>query len=286
MTKTLGLRALWLLGLWLRAGTAAADAAEDRAQVLYVGDSLAANTLNSVRFWIQSTGAADVVSDGAIFPGMALCDFLEGEPTSPDGRAVQTLRTLVQSALPDLVILQFWGNRGTPCMTAAGAGEYFAKYQRDAEAAVVEIETAARESGLSRPRILWVLQGPDAGDRSRPERLNDIYAAAAARHGDRVSDAGWTISMAAYPYVNQPRDRYQWTKFLPCTEWERSTHDTLQLCTQPEAFGGVAQLHRDDDAVHFCLGETFLFFDCDTPSPAIDRYGMRISADATAWLGL
>src|SRR3954463_1019244 len=111
---------VWLITLSLiaaRSATAQAFSPEDQARVLYAGDSLAANTLNSVRFWVQATGKAEVASDGAIFPGMALCDFLEGQPTSPDGRAVDTLRTLVQAQRPDLVILQFWGNRGTPCMT-------------------------------------------------------------------------------------------------------------------------------------------------------------------------
>jgi hypothetical protein len=290
MTRIGNLQVLLLIGLQCvaagQASTAAAFSPEDKAQILYAGDSLAANTLNSVRFWLQATNNADVLSDGSIFPGMALCDFLEGEPTSPNGRAVQTLRTLVQSARPDLVVLQFWGNRFTPCMTAPSASDYYAKYERDAEAAVREIETAARDIGLSRPRILWVLQGPDSGARERPQRLNDTYAAAAARHGDRTSDAGWTVSMAAYPYDNQPHDRYQWTQFLPCNDWERSTNDSLHLCTQPESFGGVTQLHRDDDAVHFCLGEAYLFFNCSAPSPAIDRYGMRISEDASVWLAL
>lgn len=165
-------------------------------------------------------------------------------------------------------------------------GDYYAKYARDAEAAVTEIESAARDAGLARPRILWALRGPDAGDRDRPRRLNETYAATAARHADRTSDAGWTVSMAAYPYDNQPHDRYQWTQFLPCNDWERATNDQLQLCTHPEAYGGVTQLHRDDDSVHFCLGETYLFFDCNAPSPAIDRYGMRVARDSSSWLGI
>jgi hypothetical protein len=275
-----------LCGTAGHASTAAAFSTEDKAQILYVGDSLAANTLNSVRFWLQATDHADVLSDGAIFPGTALCDFLEGQPTTPNGRAVETLRTLVQRARPDLIVLQFWGNRATPCMTAPASDDYYAKYARDAESAVSEIETAARDIGLPRPRILWVLQGPDSADRERPRRLNDTYAATAARHGDRTTDAGWTVSMAAYPYDNQAHDRYQWTQFLPCNDWERATNDSLHLCTQPEAYGGVTQLHRDDDPIHFCLGEAYLFFNCDAPSPAIDRYGMRIANDSSTWLGL
>jgi hypothetical protein len=66
--------------------------------------------------------------------------------------------------------------------------------------------------------------------------------------------------MAAYPYDNQPHDRYKWTQFLPCNDWERNTQDQLHLCTHSEAYGGVTQLHRDGDSIHFCVGRTTTFF--------------------------
>jgi hypothetical protein len=58
-----------------------------------------------------------------------------------------------------------------------------------------------------------------------------------------------------------------------------------------DAYGGVTQLHKVDDGVHFCLGDESTwerFFTCggSTKSPGIVRYGMRVAADANRWLGL
>jgi hypothetical protein len=262
------------------------------ARVLHVGDSLAAETYHTLVAQLEATSRTTVTTSS--FPGLALCDFLEFENAGAEG--ANRIRARVRSDEPHVVVLQFWGNAATPCIQPRGFGTdaYFRQYARDVLDAAQQVAIGAREAGIPRPRIVWVLQGPEkaapplpAGTRSRTERLNEIYAAAASRYGDVVSDAGWHVSLAARDGA-RAGDRYRWTQYLPCTPEERSAHG---LCTHPELGGGVAQLHKDDDPVHFCLGdlsEWFRFYSCGdtTPSPAILRYGGRIATDVKAQLGL
>jgi hypothetical protein len=252
----------------------------NKARILYVGDSLAAETRTIVGQLVQSTDQAQMFE--SMFPGLAICDFLEGKPAGMP--AASKLRAQVRGVKPHLVILQFWGNAFTDCIkhTTFGTEEYYDQYFFDALAAVDQIEAGAGDARIARPRILWVLQGPDAGSPARPKRLNEGYADVASSRGGRTTDAGHALSMAAYPYDNAEKDRYGWTQFLPCTDFERANG----LCTHPEAYGGVTQLHKDADQVHFCLGNTMNFFDCDRPSPGISRYAMQVAADARAWLRL
>jgi hypothetical protein len=251
------------------------------ARILYIGDSLAANTAAEV---VRHTSGSTttVITSHSAFPGMAICDFLEhdaAEMHRPD-----RLRAQLRKTRPDLVIMQFWGNSLTECMleTPFNTAAYFRRYFLDADAAVREIESTAQDIGINRPRILWVLQGPEPDVPARTPLLNQIYRWIAAVHGDRTSDAGWTLSMAASPGMIDADARDQWTQYLPCNDDERGT----PFCTHPDLDGGVAQLHRDDDKIHFCLGNHQYFFECDAHSPAIRRYGMRIARDALAWLGL
>jgi hypothetical protein len=247
--------------------------------VLYAGDSIAAETRDMVAFWTQASGKAQLFD--SIFPGLAICDFLEDKPAGMP--AAQKLRAKVRAVRPHLVILQFWGNALTPCMSGftAGTEAYYNQYFWDALNAVNQITAGAADAGIPRPKILWVLQGPDSGNRDRVRRLNETYAFAASNSGDRTSDAGFDVSMAAYPFDNAVKDRLAWTQFLPCTQFERDAG----WCTSP-AFGGVAQLHKDQDPVHFCLGTVTNIFTCDRTSPGISRYGMHIAHDATVWLGI
>lgn len=262
------------------------------ARVLHLGDSLAAETYHTLVAQLEATGRATVMTSS--FPGLALCDFLEFENAGAE--IPNRIRARVRSDEPHVVVLQFWGNALTPCIQARGFGTeaYFRQYSRDARDAAQQVANGAREAGIPRPKIVWVLQGPEkhdpplpAGTKSRTERLNEIYAAAASRYGDAVSDAGWHVSLAAGDDP-RPGDRYRWTQHLPCTPEERNTRG---LCTHHESGGGVAQLHKDDDPIHFCLGDLsrwFRFYTCGdtTPSPAILRYGGRIAADVKAQLGL
>jgi hypothetical protein len=259
--------------------------------VLYVGDSLAAETGESLTAQLEATGSVTVSTSS--FPGMALCDFLEVEDAAMD--VADRLRARVATEHPDVVVLQFWGNGFTDCIRGAGwdTEAYYNQYFWNALNAAIQIEAGAEDADIPRPMIVWVLQGPQkydpplpAGTQSRPERLNGIYAFAANHFGDVVSDAGHDVSLAA-SYVPQPGDRYVWTQWLPCTDEERGT----PLCTHPEAFGGVTQIHHQDDATHFCLGDLsqwYHYFSCGstTPSPGIERYATRIANDVKAQLGL
>lgn len=268
------------------AGSARAFSNTDKARVLYVGDSLAANTVSTVAFWTSAKGNVDFSQ--SIFAGMALCDFLEVPNAKRETE--NRLRAQVMNLKPHLVILQFWGNAATPCMQgqAPGSEGYFNQYFWNALAAVNTIADAASAVGIPKPKILWVLQAPDRADlnlaNKRIERLNKTYSLVANATAGRTSDAGYHLSLAAFPFgTPTPESRYEWTAFLPCTDFEKQ----VGYCTDPDAFGiGLAKLHRDDDPLHFCLGNNFLFVDCDTPSPAILRYGMQIAKDASDWLGL
>jgi hypothetical protein len=271
-------------GLWLRAPNAYAFSEADPARILYVGDSIAAETRDTVKWWTWVTGKAEFAN--SIFPGMAICDFLEGKPDALPEE--MRLKSAVRRHRPHLVILQFWGNALTPCMhpTADSSGvvteAYYNQYFWDALNAVEHIRDAAADAGIPKPRLLWVLQGPDKALRERTARLNRTYAFVAEQSGDRTSDAGFEVSMAAYPYEGS-HDRYEWTQFLPCSAFEHQ----MGYCTYPDRFGGVAQIHHDDDPTHFCLGGVADFMlTCAATSPGIYRYGMRIAGDANAWLGI
>jgi len=269
--------------------TAAAQA--QSSHVIYFGDSLASETQETLTDLLEDTGQVTIST--STFPGLALCDFLEVDNAGVG--AADRIYERVFNEHPDVVVLQFWGNPFSPCIQGAGFATeaYYNQYFWNALNAGIQVGAAAEAAQIPRPKIVWVLQGPQsydpplpAGTKSRPERLNEIYTFAANYFGDVVSDAGFHVSLAA-SYFPQPGDRYRWTGYLPCTEAERGT----PLCTHPEAFGGVTQIHKDNDHVHFCLGdlsEWWLYFSCGstTPSPGIVRYATRIADDVKAQLGL
>lgn len=280
------LYALTLIYALVLAATAHAQA----PHVVYFGDSLAAETGDTVT---AELAAAGVTISHSSFPGFALCDFLEVDNAAM--AAADRIYARVLNERPDVVVMQFWGNGFTDCIRGAGFATeaYYNQYFWNALNAGIQVGAAADAAGIPRPKILWVLQGPQkydpplpAGTPSRPERLNGIYSYAASYFGDAVSDAGFHVSMAG-SYAPQPGDRYRWAQFLPCTTQERGT----PRCTHPQAYGGVTQIHKDTDATHFCLGdlsEWWMFFSCGstTPSPGIVRYGTRIADDVKAQLGL
>jgi len=260
------------------------------SRVIYVGDSIAVET-SPVLQWIMA--ASGVTYAHSTLGGMAICDFFP-ETEAPGGPGTfrllhnpppPNLYDLVRFMQPQVVALQFWGNswQFTPCMRDAngailgpGTPGYYAKYAHDADRAMTIIRDAAASVGAPMPKVLWVLQGPDRGNPSRPRILNDSYAALGARWPTaRTIDAGREVSLAAN-YWN-PGDRYGWSQWLPCTQLERDGGQ----CNP--AFGGVAQIHRDDDPLHFCLG-TIVNDGCDTLSPGIGRYGLAIAAAVNAAL--
>ena len=255
------------------------------ANVLYIGDSIAAETRDAVTFFVQGTGKGRVVP--AAHPGTAICDFLDGTIDRSMVPAEHKLPALVKAVKPRVVALQFWGNSSgnTPCTGGArpGGDDYYRRYRADAEQAVQQIAQAARETGIARPRLIWVLQGPDRASPDRVRRLNgEVLSGVANAHGDLVSDAGWHVSMAAYPYETIADGRYKWAQHLPCTDLEKQ-HG---YCTAPQAYGGVTQLHKDSDDLHFCLGTmTGTPQACDKLSPGLIRYGRAIADTITRSLG-
>jgi hypothetical protein len=185
-------------------------------------------------------------------------------------------------------VLQFWGYATSPCMAglAPGSEAYFERILQDATAAIAEIEAAARARDRRRPRLLWVLQGPDADQPERVRRLNQIYRLLASEHGDRTSDAGREVSkLANYYLLPDPENRYAWVDFLPCTDEERSGEITE--CTAPDLYGGVTQLHKSGEKVLFCLADPDTGAPCNLlKSPGAKRYAFVIYNDARRWLDL
>jgi hypothetical protein len=242
--------------------------------VLYVGDQIATETRTLVTFFAHRSGRARVVA--ADRPDTALCDRFHGRSGSVP--ADERLLALVGRVRPRVVVLQFWGvsSQHTPCTGAArpGGDDYHRRYEADARYAAQRVTEAARKAGIPRPRLVWVLQGPDRAAPDRIRRLNETYRAVAHRHGDLVADAGWAISRAAYPYeAARPADRYRWTQHLPCTPSERR----YGYCTAPEAFGGVTRLHEDGEDARLCLGPAPpRARPCPTASPGAARYSQLI----------
>ncbi|WP_151482908.1 SGNH/GDSL hydrolase family protein [Streptomyces albicerus] len=236
------------------AGTEAAEAEAKapgkRPTVLYLGDSLAMENQKVLGGLLRDELKARYTS--APYSGTTLCDYLEGTAEDslvpPKDKAAALVRTL----RPDFVVLQFWGNAWgyTPCMDGItydkARDKYFARYTADARTLTDQIAGAA---GTDRPRIVWVLQGPDPITPDRVRRVNAVYERQAEASGDLLADAGKAVSPASA--------RYTWTQHLPCTAYER---EHPQYCTQPA--GGRTALHRDDDYLHFCLAPT-----TSTPKP-------------------
>ncbi|MFF3763674.1 SGNH/GDSL hydrolase family protein [Streptomyces sp. NPDC001922] len=246
-------------------------------RVLYLGDSIATESQDALGEWIRAGGPADYTS--LPYSGMTVCDYLEGRPESSFVPDRHKAAALVRSLRPTVVVLQFWGNAWafTPCMhgVEAGSPDYYTRYRADVAALTDQITAAARDAGAARPVVVWVLQGPDAFRPERVRRINSLYAAQADGSGDVVSDAGREVSMAAYPYDNLPHDRYAWTQYLPCDRYER---EHPAFCTDPGSYGGVTRLHRDDDALHYCLAPvTADSRACPVPSPGVLRYSRAIA---------
>ncbi|WP_433544113.1 SGNH/GDSL hydrolase family protein (plasmid) [Streptomyces sp. CA-294286] len=243
------------------AGTSPSDVPPptgERPSVLYLGDSIGMETQTVLRERIESDGRAKVHS--VPYSGITLCDYLTDRPSlfvSPKDKAA----TLVRTHRPRVVVLQFWGNSWgyTPCMDkiSQGSDRYFTRYTKDAETLTGQIASAARSAGIPRPRIVWVLQGPDAFSTDRTRRVNDLYRARAAASGDLLADAGRAVSPEG--------GRYEWRERLPCNAAERARPG---FCRD-----GMAAMHRHGDALHFCMAPTTSTpRPCPAASPGIVRY--------------
>ncbi|GHB33266.1 hypothetical protein GCM10010306_028350 [Streptomyces umbrinus] len=244
-----------------------------RPTVLYLGDSLAMENQKVLGGLMRDELKARYTS--APYSGTTLCDYLEGTGEDslvpPKDKAAALVRTL----RPDFVVLQFWGNAWgyTPCMDGITHGKaqdkYFARYTADARRLTDQIAGAA---GGERPRVVWVLQGPDPMTPDRVRRVNAIYERQAAASGDLLADAGKAVSPATA--------RYTWSQYLPCTAYER---EHAAYCTQPG--NGRTALHIDDDYLHFCLVPTTKTpRPCPVRSPGILRITQAITRTVAAQL--
>ncbi|MFD5099538.1 SGNH/GDSL hydrolase family protein [Streptomyces albidochromogenes] len=244
----------------------------ERAGVLYLGDSLAMESQRVLAGRVFADGRATLRSRP--YSGTTLCDYLEGtarDSLVPPGHKAAAL---VRSERPRVVVLQFWGNSWayTPCMDGipqGGGSRYYTRYAADAKRLTAQIAAAARGAGIPRPRIVWVLQAPDAFSPDRSRRVNSLYREQADAGRDAVADAGRAVSPAG--------GRYTWAQRLPCAEAERARPGDCR--------DGLAPLHRDDDHLHFCLAPTTKTpRPCPVRSPGIERYSEAIAEAVDAVL--
>lgn len=251
-----------------RAATASPSArtAKPAPKVLYLGDSLAMENQKVLGELLEDELDARYTS--APYSGTTLCDYLEGTADRSLVPAGDKAAALVRRLRPDYVVLQFWGNAWdyTPCMDGItydkARDRYFSRYAAAAERLTEQIAGAG---GAHRPKIVWVLQGPDPITPDRVRRVNALYEKQAAASGDIVADAGKAVSPASA--------RYTWTQYLPCTAYERA-HDGY--CTQPGR--DRTALHHDKDYLHFCLAPTTSKpKPCPVRSPGITRMAREIT---------
>jgi hypothetical protein len=241
-----------------------APAVEPR--VLYLGDSLAMEAQNVVGQQLRTDLGARYTS--APYSGTTPCDYLEDTGRRSLVPDADKAAALVRAEHPDYVVLQFWGNAWgyTWCMDGitydASQQRYFTRYRSDLRRLTEQIAAAG---GDDRPRIVWVLQGPDPITPDRVRRVNRMYEQQAAASGDLVSDAGASVSPAG--------DRYAWAQYLPCTAYE---HRHPDYCTQPDR--DRTALHLDKDYLHFCLAPTTSTpKPCPVRSPGILRIARAIT---------
>ncbi|MFJ8082183.1 SGNH/GDSL hydrolase family protein [Streptomyces sp. NPDC096205] len=239
---------------------------EEPPVVLYLGDSLAMENQQVVGRELRRELRARYTA--APYSGTTLCDYLEGTGARSLVPDADKAAALVRRLRPDVVVLQFWGNSWgyTPCMDGItydrSPGRYLERYAADARRLTEQIGAAG---GARRPRILWVLQGPDPITPDRVRRVNRLYEERAAASHDAVADAGRAVGPAS--------GRYTWVQHLPCTAYERAH---AGYCTEPGR--GVTALHRDDDYLHFCLAPTTSTpRPCPVRSPGILRIAREIT---------
>ncbi|MFG2651742.1 SGNH/GDSL hydrolase family protein [Streptomyces sp. NPDC048436] len=233
-------------------------------KVLYLGDSLAMENQRVLGAQLGDELGARYRS--APYSGTTLCDYLDGTGKDSLVPDKDKAAALVRAERPDYVVLQFWGNAWgyTPCMDGITYDKqrekYFDRYAADARALTAQINSAG---GADRPRIVWVLQGPDPITPDRVRRVNGVYAAQAKASGGLVADAGKAVAPAS--------GRYTWVEKLPCTAYEVKNP---AYCTG----AGRAALHRGDDYLHFCLAPTTAKSrPCPVRSPGIRRMVAEIT---------
>ncbi len=253
-------------------GGGGGTAPREPQDVLYLGDSLAMEAQDILGDRLERSDRVDAYTSEPV-AGVTVCDYLQGRPGRSLVAAENKAAALVKEREPGVIVLQFWGNTWgyTPCMEGVewGTPEYYERYAADMRALTGQIADAAREADVPRPRLVWVQQPPDALHPDRIEQVNALYEQQAENSGDLLADGGRELR----------GDDGRWTQYLPCNDHERRT---AGLCTGP---GDTAQLHRDDDPLHFCLAPTPEGGrPCPARSPGLERYSRAVADEVADYL--
>src|SRR5262249_40164567 len=144
-----------------------------KPRILYLGDSLVTETRNAVMFFVHRTGKAGVVATD--HPGMSICDYLASGTEASLVPAEHKLSALVRTVRPRMIALQFgMGSPGPARCTGPdppGSDGYYRRWWADAQQAVRQVTEAAQAAGIPRPKLVWVLQGPDRDNPQWVRRL-------------------------------------------------------------------------------------------------------------------
>lgn len=225
-------------------------------RVSFFGDSLAhqAKGAFALEFQRRATAVDDRSPKLQTFPAMALCDF----------RRQITADLLARR--PGILVLEFSGNSGTPCMGDDGNGGALTigsepwrdRYLDDLRA----ILAVARSTDTT---IVWATAPPLSPARFASNYPGELAAAirrlARGESGLRVVDSGAALAGADAGFA----------RTLPCREDEQAYCADGQLVV------------RADDGLHFdCHGVTGPMGECVGYSAGARRFGEAIAAAAVA----
>lgn len=221
-------------------------------RVALYGDSL---SFEAQAFFTDELASRGVDVRARTYGGTAICDWLD------------TMREDALAWQPDAVVVEFVGNRLTPCMNPGGAPEpdaaYYARYEADASAVVamfVPLGARVYFAGAPMPRL-----APE--DQAGWGRLNAMYRGLADRSAGVVYvDAGASVL-----------DGGSWTETLPCLPGEPCGPDGRNVVRAPD--GG-----------HFCPGApdavAGVTSGCPVWSSGAWRYARAMAAPVVADFGL
>ena len=215
-------------------------------RIALYGDSLASESGQEFAYLAGAAGAPVLIRT---FPGIAICDDLP------------TMAADARSWHPTVAVLAFSGDAFTPCMAGyqLGTAAYFAKYERDARAAITIFQSIGARV------ILVGLPLDESSSESRNvTTLNRNYrSVAAGSNGVTYDDAGQAVLADG-----------KFTRTLPCLSFEP--------CTGPAGTNIV----RAPDGVHFCpTGNTTLvgyLEECDVYSSGAFRFASAMVGAALA----
>jgi hypothetical protein len=235
------------------------DAPAEPQRVSLFGDSLAheAKSAFALEYQRLATPAHDRAPKIAAYPGTALCDFR------------RQITTDLLARRPRVVVLEFSGNSGTPCMVdparsiafPIGSEEWRERYLDDLRA----ILAIARTTGTT---VVWATAPPVSPARfvaNYPSTLADVIGRIARSDTHlAVVESGRAVAGADGAFAAT----------LPCREDER-------------AYCADGQLEvRADDGLHFdCHGRQAPMGECLGYSAGARRFGEAMAAAAVAATG-